>query len=128
MKHNHLPLTGAVQNIFGHRFTLQTADGVVLADLTPHGAEKIKLTVGDRLTIEGERKPSEIKVARIQRGDLTVTIDHPKKHDAHDVEGDPKAASASARAAGFEIIGEPRRKPNTSRFSVVRTAVSRNCM
>ena len=112
MKPNQSSLTGAVQNIFAHRFTLQTADGVVLADLTPHGAEKIKLIVGDKVTIEGERKPSEIKVERIRRGDLTVTIDHPKKHEDHDrSEGNPKAAAASARAAGFEIIGEPRRKP-----------------
>jgi hypothetical protein len=111
MKTNNRPLTGAVQNIFAHRFTLQTADGVVLADLTPHGAEKIKLIVGDKVTIEGERKPSEIKVDRIQRGDLTVTIEHPGKHGEHDHEGDPEAAAASVRAAGFETIGEPRRKP-----------------
>jgi translation initiation factor IF-1 len=110
MKHNHHPLTGVVQNVFAHRFTLQTDDGVILADLTPHGAEKIKLSPGDQVTIEGEQKPSEIKVGRIKRGDLTVTIDHPKKHD-HDHEGDPKAAVASARAAGFEVFGEPRRKP-----------------
>jgi hypothetical protein len=111
MKLNHYHITGAVQNIFAHRFTLQAADGVVLADLTPHGADKIKLSVGDEVTIEGERKPSEIKVERIQRGDLTVTIDHPGKRSDHDLEGDPKAAAASARAAGFEIVGEPRRKP-----------------
>jgi hypothetical protein len=111
MKPNNLPLTGAVQNIFAHRFTLQTADGVVLADLTPRGAEKIKLIVGDKVTIVGERKPSEIKVDRIRRGDLTVTIDHPRKHEDHDHEGNPNVAAASVRAAGFEIIGEPRRKP-----------------
>jgi hypothetical protein len=114
MKPNHPSLTGAVQNVFAHRFTLLTAEGVVLADLTPHGAEKIKLIVGDKVRIEGERKPSEIKVDRIQRGDLTVTIEHPKKHgphDARDHDGDAKAAAASARAAGFEVIGEPRRKP-----------------
>jgi hypothetical protein len=114
MKPDNLPLAGVVQNIFAHRFTLQTADGVVLADLTPHGAEKIKLIVGDKVTIEGERKPSEIKVERIQRGDLRVTIEHPRKHGPHDApdhDGDPEAAAASARAAGFEVIGGPRRKP-----------------
>jgi hypothetical protein len=114
MKSNHPSLTGAVQNVFAHRFTLLTAEGVMLADLTPHGAEKIKLIVGDNVRIEGERKPSEIKVDRVQRGDLTVTIEHPKKHgprDAPDHDGDAKAAAAFARAAGFEVIGEPRRKP-----------------
>jgi hypothetical protein len=114
MKTNPFSLTGAVKNVFGHRFTLHTADAVILADLTPHGAEKIKLIEGDQVTIEGERKPSEIKVARIQRGDLSVTIEHPKKHgghEGHDHEADPKVAVVSARAAGFEVIGEPRRKP-----------------
>jgi hypothetical protein len=114
MKPNHPSLTGAVQNVFAHRFTLLTAEGVMLADLTPHGAEKIKLIVGDKVRIEGERKPSEIKVDRIQRGDLTVTIEHPKKHGPHDAadhDGDANAAAASARAAGFEVIGEPQRKP-----------------
>src|ERR1700722_19731298 len=114
MKTNYFSVTGAVQNVFGHRFTLQTAEGVVLADLTPHGVEKIKLIVGDKVTIEGERKPSEIKVDRIQLGDRTVTIEHPKKHGpnhAPDHDGDTKAAVASARAEGFEVIGEPRRKP-----------------
>jgi hypothetical protein len=114
MKPNHSSVTGIVQNIFAHRFTLRTAEGVVLADLTPHGEEKIRLIIGDDVTIEGERKPSEIKVNRIRRGDFTLTIEHLTKHGPHeapDHDGDPKAAAASARAAGFEVIGEPRRKP-----------------
>lgn len=114
MKPNDLLMTGVVQNVFAHRFTLKTAEGVVLADLTPHGAEKIKLAVGDEVTIEGERKPSEVKVARVRRGDLSVTIEHPPKHKPHDApnhDGDPEAAVAAARTAGFEVIGEPRRKP-----------------
>ena len=114
MKPNHSSVTGTVQNIFAHRFTLRTAEGVVLADLTPHGEEKIKLIIGDDVTIDGERKPSEIKVNRIRRGDFTLTIEPQKKHEPHeaaDHEGDPNAAAASVRAAGFEVIGEPRRKP-----------------
>ena len=100
MKPNNPPVTGTVQNIFAHRFTLRTAEGVVLADLTPHGEEKIKLIIGDDVTIEGERKPSEIKVNRIRRGDFTLTIERQKKHEPHeasDHEGDPKAAAASVR-------------------------------
>jgi hypothetical protein len=57
MKPNHSSLTGSIQNVFAHRFTLQTSEGVVLADLTPHGGDKINLAVGDKVTIEGERKP-----------------------------------------------------------------------
>jgi translation initiation factor IF-1 len=114
MKPNHSSVTGTVQNVFAHRFTLRTADGVVLADLTPHGEAKIKLLVGDEVTIEGERKPSEIKVERIRRGDFAATIEPHKKHEpseASDLEGDPETAVASARAAGFDIVGDPRRKP-----------------
>ena len=114
MNPTHASLKGTVQNLFAHRFTLRTAEGVALADLTPHGLEKIKLVIGDEVTIEGESKPSEIKVSRIGRGDFTLTIEPQKKHEPHeasDREGDPKAAAASVRGAGFEVIGEPRRKP-----------------
>ncbi len=114
MKSNLISLTGVVKNIFGHRFTLRANDDVFLADLTPHGADKIKLSVGDQVTIEGERKPSEIKVARIQRGDRSVMIEPPKKHGRHDDDdhkADPMIAVVSVRAAGFEVVGEARRKP-----------------
>ena len=125
MKPNCLPLTGVVQNVFAHRFTLQTAEGVVLADLTPHGAEKIELAVGDQVTIEGERKPSEIKVDRIRRGDLDVTIEPPKKHggqEGHDHDADPKVAIVATRAAGYEVIGQPRRKPKHFEMLVRRNS------
>jgi hypothetical protein len=107
-------LKGTVQDVFAHRFTLQTAEGLVLADLTPHGAEKIPLAAGDKIAIEGERKPSEITVACIRRGDVTVTIERPTTrgpHDAHDHLDGAKVAVNSARAAGFEIFGELRRSP-----------------
>ena len=108
MNDDNVSLTGTVQNVFAHRFTLKTAEGVVLADLTPHGQDRIALNVGDEVTIEGERKPSEIKVASLRRGDEIVTIERKPKHDPHDPDVDP---AASARAAGFEIVSEPRRKP-----------------
>lgn len=66
------------------------------------------------MTIEGERKLSEIKVSRIRRGDLTVTIEPKKKHEPHEASdhaGDPRAAADSVRGAGFEVVGKPRRKP-----------------
>ena len=114
MNANNVSVTGTVQDVFAHRFTLRTAKGVVLADLTPHGRDEIALAVGDEVTIEGERKPSEIKVAHIRRGDVAVNIAPGKKPEprgAPDPQIVAKAAVASARAAGFEIIGEPRRKP-----------------
>lgn len=112
--HTKHHLTGTVEHIFAHRFTLRTADGVELADLTPHGAEKVTLRVGEKITIEGERKPSEVKVDRLQRGDLTVTIEPPKKHGPHEHaahDGDPERAAKAARSEGYEVIGAPRRKP-----------------
>jgi transcription elongation GreA/GreB family factor len=39
----------------------------VLADLTPRGLEVVGLRTGDRVALEGEQKPSEIKVSKLER-------------------------------------------------------------
>ncbi len=106
--------SGAVTEVFAHRFVLKTPDGTVLADLTPHGAADMVLTVGDEIDIEGEQKPSEIKVAKVTRDGRTVVIGRkgpkPGSHlDRPDV--DPAPAIAAAEAAGYRVVGEPRRKP-----------------
>jgi hypothetical protein len=51
-------------------------------------------------------------VSRFTCGSQSVEIEQ-KKKDHHDHHGpaDPKVALASARTAGFEPVGEPRRKP-----------------
>ncbi|GJD42958.1 hypothetical protein AFCDBAGC_0800 [Methylobacterium cerastii] len=101
---------GTVWGVFGHRFAIEGADGRQLADLGPKGAEGVALRVGDAVTVEGEKKPSEIKVARLTTADGTVhAVTWPDKHAGS--EGDPAAATAAAEAAGYRVTGEPERKP-----------------
>ena len=102
--------TGTVWAVFGHRFAIEGADGRHLADFGPNGADGVALRVGDVVTVEGERKPSEIKVARLTTADGTVhAVTWPDKHA--DLPGDPAAAVAAAEAAGYRVTGEPERKP-----------------
>ena len=103
---------GKVGDVFAHRFVLERPTGNLLADLGPRGAEMFPLQRGDRVQIEGEEKPSEIRVHMIAlEGGKPVIIDHPKKHDDKHGPADPKIAVDAARKAGFEVIGAPRRKP-----------------
>ena len=53
--------------VFGHRFVLKMGSKSVLADLTPRGLEVVGLRTGDRVALEGEQKPSEIKVSKLER-------------------------------------------------------------
>lgn len=48
---------------------------------------------------------------RLTVGTKTITIDHKKPPHHHQDAGQPEDALKSARAAGYEPIGEPRRKP-----------------
>ena len=100
-------LVGTVTDIFAHRFVVKTKTGNVLADLTPGGAEKVALKVGDVVSIEGEQKPSEIKVLKLTRGGEDYVLDQPGPHRGIDVD----AARKAAKNAGYRMIGEPRRKP-----------------
>jgi hypothetical protein len=109
--HDHTTASGTITHIFGHRFVVQTGKGAILADLTPKGIEQIALRVGDEVTLAGEMKPSELKVTRVTRGGKTVGIEHKKKHHDEDRDADPGLAMRAAKAAGFEPVGQPRRKP-----------------
>jgi hypothetical protein len=105
-------VSGTITHLFGHRFVVATAHGDVLADLTPRGGKQITLRLNNDVTLEGEMKPSELKIVRLTRGGTTIRIDHPKKpHADHPPHADPSIVLASARADGFEILGAPRRKP-----------------
>ena len=111
MPEHHTAISGTITHVFAHRLVVATRSGAILADLTPHGADQIALRVGDSVTLEGEMKPSELKVFSFTHDGKTVRIAHKKKHE-HDHDGaDPKVALAAAREYGFEPIGEPRRKP-----------------
>ncbi len=110
MSDHHTRLSGRILHVFGHRFVVETKAGAVLADLTPKGHERIALRVGDQVSLEGEQKPSELKVTRFTRDGQTVHIEHPKKPHHHD-DADPAVALKAARSAGYEPVAAPRRKP-----------------
>ena len=110
--HPHKTANGKVTHIFAHRFVLETDEGAVLGDLTPHGQHQITLKIGDVVAVQGEMKPSELKVSRLTRGKDTIDIDHDKKHGPHHHEpADPQIVLRAAKKAGYETVGEPRRKP-----------------
>jgi hypothetical protein len=109
--HNHIAASGTIIHIFDHRFVVQTAQRSLLADLTPRGAEQIALRIGDEVKLEGEMKPSELKVTRLMRDGKTVDIEHHKKHHGEDHDADPRQALQAVRVAGFDTLGQPRRKP-----------------
>jgi hypothetical protein len=105
-------LAGEVTDIFAHRFVVRTEAGKVLADLGPRGAEQVALRHGDRVTLSGEKKPSEIKVHAIGRnGGPTVVIEHKRPPADDPRDADPKHALETAAANGFAVVGSPRRKP-----------------
>jgi hypothetical protein len=112
MPHERSRLSGKITHIFAHRFVVQTPRGAVLADVTPHGMEIVKLRIGAAVELEGEMKPSELKVVRFTCDGASIEIEHKKKHD-HDLHeaADPEVAVGAVRAAGFEPTGVPRRKP-----------------
>lgn len=68
--------------------------------------------MGDTVSFEGERKPSEVKVTSIKLGGgITHAIAWPKKpHDEHG-EHDTAAAIAAIKAEGYAVEGVPKRKP-----------------
>jgi hypothetical protein len=112
--HHITTVTGKITHVFGHRFVVQTSHGAVLADVTPKGLEQFALRVGDDVSLSGETKPSELKVSQFNCGGRTFSIAHKKKpheHHDHHAPAEPRIALKAARAAGFETVGEPRRKP-----------------
>ena len=103
MKTHEITATGRVTDLFGHRFVLETQDGRMLADLGPKGAEQVKLSLDDEVTLTGERKPSETKVHAITVGG--------RAYDLRPGAADAEAALAAVRALGFEPQEPPIRKP-----------------
>ncbi|MFH6786427.1 MULTISPECIES: hypothetical protein [Methylobacterium] len=113
--HDTTALSGTIQHVFSHRFTLEADGAVHLADLGPKGAEAFPLAAGLQVTLEGERRPSEIKVTRIAApGREPVEIHHKKPHHPGKPRRDavhPDLALAAVTAAGWTPAGAPLRKP-----------------
>jgi hypothetical protein len=78
-----ITVSGHVEHLFAHRFTVKTQTSVILADLTPHGARHVPLKSGDEVVIEGEQKPSEIRVDTITIGARTYVLPPAPEHMRH---------------------------------------------
>ena len=102
--HDTTALSGVIQHVFAHRFTVEAGDGTHLADLGPKGAEAFPLVAGLHVDIEGERRPSEIKVTRIAAESREpVHIQHkkpchPPGDKRPDMPADPSRVPEAAKA------------------------------
>ncbi|WP_331293976.1 MULTISPECIES: hypothetical protein [Methylobacterium] len=63
--HETTALSGTIGQVFAHRFTIEADGETHLADLGPKGVDAFPIARGLQVTLEGERRPSEIKVTRI---------------------------------------------------------------
>jgi len=103
-------VSGTVWAVFGHRLAIEGTGGRFLADLGPKDAKGIAVAVGDAVLLKGERKPTEIKVTSIAlNGTAAREITWPMKPEHG--EAGPSVAIAAARAEGYVVEGEPKRKP-----------------
>jgi hypothetical protein len=82
-KHSKVNAVGEITHVFGHLFVLKTGSKSMLARLTPRGLEVVGLRIGDRVALEGDQKPSEIKVSKLERKGETFAIGH-GPHDNRD--------------------------------------------
>jgi hypothetical protein len=73
---------GTVTDVFGHRFVVATETGKTLVDIGPKGLERVTVKVGDQVTVDGERKRTEIKAERVTVGTgAPVEVRRGKKDD-----------------------------------------------
>lgn len=115
--HESIALSGIIRHVFAHRFTLEADGKTHLADLGPKGAEAFPLEPDLHVEIQGEQRPSEIKVSRIaSAGRGAVEIHHKKPHHApghhhHNDHADAAKALEAVAGQGWTPAGEARRKP-----------------
>jgi hypothetical protein len=113
-EHQHISVSGTVTAVFAHRFVVESKDTKHLADVGPEAGKLVDLKQGDKVTVTGEQKPSEIKVTEIVKtGGKPIHIEHKKKrdHDEPHAYRDPRVAIEAVTRHGFKVIAEPRRKP-----------------
>jgi hypothetical protein len=112
-----ITVSGRVEHVFVHRFTVQTSTNVILADLTPHGARHVPLKGGDDVVIEGEQKLSEVRVETITIGSRTYVLPPGLEHHRHgpshhrrphDDVINTSAMKQTLEAEGYFIVGEAR--------------------
>jgi hypothetical protein len=113
-EHHHTSISGTVTAVFAHRFVIESKDAKYLADIGPEAVKLVELREGDKVTVTGEQKPSEIKLTEILKADgKPIHIEHKKKHDHDEPHAyrDPRTAIKAVTREGFKVIAEPRRKP-----------------
>jgi hypothetical protein len=113
-EHKNITISGTVTAVFAHRFVINCEEGKHLANIGPDAIDIVDLQKGDRVTIEGECKPSEIKVTKITIGcNNPIDVERIKKHQHGDEPEfhDPRIAINAVERDGFVVMGEPRRKP-----------------
>lgn len=116
--HETTALSGTIGQVFAHRFTIEADGETHLADLGPKGVDAFPIARGLQVTLEGERRPSEIKVTRIAaEGRAPVEIHHKKPHHPHGpkraeapASADPARALAAVASAGWAVVATPRRE------------------
>ncbi|MGI4954860.1 MAG: hypothetical protein ACRYGM_23890 [Janthinobacterium lividum] len=118
MSHNEkVALSGVIKHVFAHRFTFDADGKLYLADLGPKGAKAFLLTAGAIVALEGEQRPSEIKVSRISADGREPTLIEHKKPDHKPGpvqaagDGNWSLVLAAIGQAGWDVSGEPSRKP-----------------
>ena len=111
-------LSGQIADVFAHRFVVDSNSKQFLADIGPKAAEQIDLQVGDKVDVEGDQKPSDIKVSRLSIEGRAVAVEwpgpklgpkHKDKHPPFRLE--LSAAVKAAEDAGYEVVGDPKRGP-----------------
>ena len=109
---NRSSFTGTITDVFAHRFVIDTGESRLLADIGPEAAERIVLKAGLKVKIEGERKPSEIKVERIAVGSGDFQPAHKPGPGHHENDFSAKEATLLAKSEGYKIVGEllPKKK------------------
>ena len=104
-----LELTGTVEDVFGHRFTMKTRDGKHLIDLGPEAGPGAAVQSGQQISVKGEQKPSEIKARRLRIADGAWQDVRSDAKDAPDI--DDAHVTRVLEAAGYTDHGERTRKP-----------------
>jgi len=119
--HQDYSHNGTVRDVFGHRFVLATDDGPILADVGPDAPDSLKLKLGAKVKITGEKTPCEIKVRLFQSGSgKTIEIQRKPKKKHHEEASDPTTALKAALDAGYIVEGEAKRKPKHFEIKAIR--------
>jgi hypothetical protein len=112
MKHERkgISISGLVTAVFTRRFVVEDSDGKHLADLGSEAAV-VDLHEGDKVTLNGRCKHSEIKVSEIAKeGGEMILIDR-NRHGKDLVNHDPRLALAALKIEGYTALGAPLGKP-----------------